>query len=103
MKQLASLVLVALACCKSDSSGPGQPVISTLQNDNFTAGDISFVAPLIDGLDGLGALGSGSHSPGERVDLKTLPMQTERAALLLYRLGQRPASQFTRNPVVGAN
>lgn len=52
------------------------------------AGDISFVAPMITGLDGLGALGSGSHTPAERVDLGTLPMQTERAAILMYRLLQ---------------
>ena len=49
----------------------------------------------------LGALGSGSHAPGERVDLKSLTMQTERAALLFYRLGKRPASQFARQ--TGAN
>jgi len=48
-------------------------------------------------------MGSGSHGPNERVDLKTLTMQTERAALMLYRLGRRPASQFTRNAAVGAN
>jgi glutamate carboxypeptidase len=53
------------------------------------AGDVSFVAPFVDGLDGLGALGSGSHSPDERVNLAALPMQTERAALLLYRLSRQ--------------
>lgn len=50
------------------------------------AGDISFVAPCITGLDGLGAMGSASHTPAERVNLGTLPMQTERAAILMYRL-----------------
>ena len=50
------------------------------------AGDLSFVAPFVSGLDGLGVGGPGAHTPGERIDLTTLPMQTERAALLFYRL-----------------
>ena len=86
-----------LAVYDSASQALGYGAVAALDPGRRGAGDISFVAPLIDGLDGLGALGSGSHSPGERVDLTTLTMQTERAALLLYRLGRRPASQFGRN------
>ena len=52
------------------------------------AGDVSFVAPLIDGLDGLGTSGDGSHTPEESVNLPSLRMQTERAALLIYRLSR---------------
>ena len=85
-----------LAVYDSASRALGYGTVAALDPGRRGAGDISFVAPLIDGLDGLGALGSGSHAPGERVDLKTLTMQTERAALLLYRLGRRPATQFTR-------
>jgi glutamate carboxypeptidase len=85
-----------LAVYDSASKALGYGAVAALDPGRRGAGDISFVAPFIDGLDGLGALGSGSHSPNERVDLKTLTMQTERAALLLYRLGRRPASQFTR-------
>ena len=62
------------------------------------AGDISFVAPLIDGLDGLGALGTGAHAPEERVNLNALQMQTERAAMLLERLGRQTSASFARNP-----
>ncbi len=58
------------------------------------AGDLSFVAPFMDGLEGLGALGTGAHSPAERVNLQALPMQTERAALTIERLGIKPASEF---------
>jgi glutamate carboxypeptidase len=51
------------------------------------AGDISFVC---DGrlacLDGLGAMGENDHAPGEYVEVATLPMLTERAALLIHRL-----------------
>ncbi len=50
------------------------------------AGDVSFVAPYIPGMDGLGALGRGAHTPREQVDLNSLIMQTERAAVLMARL-----------------
>lgn len=50
------------------------------------AGDVSFVAPYIDGMDGLGALGAGAHTPRELVDLNSLTMQTERAAVMMERL-----------------
>jgi glutamate carboxypeptidase len=52
------------------------------------AGDISFVAADTDGLVGLGAAGEGSHAPGETVDLKSLDIQAQRAALLMYRLSK---------------
>ncbi|HVZ78611.1 MAG TPA: hypothetical protein VG818_11575, partial [Gemmatimonadaceae bacterium] len=55
------------------------------------AGDVSFVAPYIDGMDGLGALGAGAHSPREQVNLAAMPMQTERAALMIHRLVQESA------------
>ena len=85
-----------LAVYDSASQALGYGAVTALDPGRRGAGDISFVAPLIDGLDGLGALGGGTHAPGEHVDLKTLAMQTERAALLLYRVGRRPAAQFTR-------
>jgi glutamate carboxypeptidase len=61
------------------------------------AGDLSFVAPLIDGLEGLGAIGNGAHSPNESVNLNALHMQTEKAAVMLYRLGKRKATEFRRS------
>jgi glutamate carboxypeptidase len=60
------------------------------------AGDLSFVAPFIDGVEGLGALGLGSHSPNESVSLPALTMQTERAALMLYRLSKEKAESVRR-------
>ena len=52
-------------------------------------GDISDIAHLIKGgLIGLGAAGEGSHAPGETIDLKSLPTQAKRAALLMYRLSK---------------
>ena len=51
------------------------------------AADISFTAGLVDmALDGLGLMGSGGHTTDETADLSTLPSQTKRAALLMYRL-----------------
>lgn len=50
------------------------------------AGDISFVADLVDGLDGLGAFGERAHAPGESIDVAKLLVQVERTAVLTYRL-----------------
>ena len=50
------------------------------------AGDISFVAADTDGLVGLGSAGSGSHAPGESVDIPSIARQAKRAALLMSRL-----------------
>ncbi len=74
-----------LAIYDSASKVLGYGPVKPLAPGSRGAGDISFVA-FIDGLDGLGAGGSGAHTPAERVTLGSLPMQTERAALLFYRL-----------------
>ena len=50
------------------------------------AGDIQFVAPYVDSLDGLGATGSGAHSPDEDLELASIERATIRTAILLYRL-----------------
>jgi len=52
------------------------------------AGDIGFVAHLLDGLVGLGAAGEGAHAPGESVDLSSIPLQAKRAAILMSRLAR---------------
>ena len=52
------------------------------------AGDISFVAPYVTGLVGVGAMGTGAHSEHETVYLDSLPKQSKRMALLMYRLSQ---------------
>jgi glutamate carboxypeptidase len=64
----------------------GTPPMQALNPGRRGAADVSFVAPYVDALAGLGANGSGAHAPGERIDLETLPMQVKRAALLIYRL-----------------
>lgn len=50
------------------------------------AGDISYVASIIPGLDGLGAIGTGSHAPGETIDLGSFKDMTARTAIFIYRL-----------------
>lgn len=55
------------------------------------AADISFVAPHVDGLDGLGVSGRGSHTPDETVDLLSLPVAAKRAAILMHRLAASEA------------
>jgi glutamate carboxypeptidase len=63
--------------------GPVRPV------DPAAAGaaDVSFTAGLVDmAIDGLGLMGTGGHTVDETADLSTLPSQTKRAALLMYRI-----------------
>lgn len=51
------------------------------------AGDVSFIAPYADALSGLGMIGTGSHAPGEAVDVESIPRQAKRAALLIRLVG----------------
>ena len=51
------------------------------------AGDISFVCTgRLACLDGLGAMGDRAHAPGEYMEVSSLRLLTQRAALLMYRL-----------------
>jgi glutamate carboxypeptidase len=40
----------------------------------------------VDSLDGLGASGSGSHSPEERLEVASIERAAIRSAILIYRL-----------------
>ena len=88
-----------LAVYDSASRALGHGAVEALDPGARGAGDISFVAPLIDGLDGLGAVGRGAHNPNEVVHIPLMWLQTERAALLLHRLGRRQRAEFQRAPV----
>ncbi|MEO1027960.1 MAG: M20/M25/M40 family metallo-hydrolase [Pseudomonadota bacterium] len=50
------------------------------------AADISFVAPHVTSMDGLGVSGSGAHSLREVMDLASLNQATQRSALFIYDL-----------------
>jgi glutamate carboxypeptidase len=50
------------------------------------AGDISYVADYLDCIDGLGASGTGAHSPAETINMKEYPDLIKRSTLFVYRL-----------------
>ena len=66
----------------------GFPEMPELDPMKRGAGDIAFVADILPGLAGIGATGEGAHEPGETVDLSAQPINTERDALLMYRLSK---------------
>ena len=61
--------------------------VTAVDPRNAGAADVSFVAGTVPRvLDALGLKGTGGHTVEETADLATLPTQTKKAALLLYRL-----------------
>jgi glutamate carboxypeptidase len=64
----------------------GHGPITPLDPSRRGAADISFVADRVDALAGLGPVGNGAHSVEEELDLRTLTVAAERAAILIYRL-----------------
>ena len=65
--------------------GPVKPV----NPRNAGAADISFTAGLVDmGLDGLGLMGRGGHTRDEVADMTSLVKNTQKAAILIYRLSK---------------
>jgi glutamate carboxypeptidase len=79
-----------LAMYDRASRDVGAGPVAAVNPDLAGAADVSFVAghvPMI--LDGIGLMGDGGHTVNETADLRTLPTQTKRAALLLYRLSQQ--------------
>jgi glutamate carboxypeptidase len=68
----------------------GQGEVSAYDPGRRGAADVSFVAEYVACLDGLGSMGSGAHTPGETVNLRTLEALTQRTALLIYRLINEP-------------
>jgi glutamate carboxypeptidase len=77
--------LLALYDRASQDLGFGR--VTEVNPMNAGAADVSFVAGharMI--LDGIGLMGADDHTVKETADLTTLPSQTKRAAVLLYRL-----------------
>jgi glutamate carboxypeptidase len=57
------------------------------------AADVSFTQGLTPrAIDGVGLMGSGGHTTAETADLRTLPLNARRVALLLSRLSRTPRS-----------
>ena len=57
----------------------GGPTVTARDPDAGGAGDLSFAAPFVPAMEGLGATGQGGHAPGESVDLSMLPLQIRRS------------------------
>ena len=68
----------------------GEPDMPELDPMKRGAGDSAFIAQYIPTLAGVGSSGSGDHSPAEKIDLTSLPINTKRAAILIYRLTKLP-------------
>jgi glutamate carboxypeptidase len=77
-----------LQLLNESSKAAGIPEVGELDPMLRGAGDISFIAPYVDSLSGLGAIGTGAHAVGEAVDVESLPRQSKRAALLILRLAK---------------
>lgn len=78
-----------LAMYDAASRGLGFGSVTAVSPDRAGAADVSFVAGTIKTIiDGVGLMGKGDHTVGETADLTTLPSQTKRMALLLYRIQQ---------------
>jgi glutamate carboxypeptidase len=78
--------LAVLKTYSQASSDAGLGEIPALPPGQRGAGDIQFVAPLLDSLDGLGAAGNGAHSPDEDLEIASIERATIRTAILIYRL-----------------
>ncbi|PYY15312.1 MAG: peptidase M20 [Acidobacteria bacterium] len=72
----------------------GQPDMPELDPMKRGAGDSAFIAQYIPTLAGVGSSGSGDHSAAEKIDLTSIPINSKRAALLIYRLSQLPEGKL---------
>ena len=80
--------LLALFDAASRDVGTGP--IAPVDPARAGAADISFTAGYVEmAIDGAGLMGSGGHTVRETADLRTLPMQAKRVAVLLNRLAAR--------------
>jgi len=79
-----------LAVYDQVSQDLGSGHVAAVSPDRAGAADVSFVAGEVPSIiDGIGLMGHDDHTAGETADLATLPSQTKRAAITLYRLAQQ--------------
>jgi glutamate carboxypeptidase len=78
-ERLARLYSEASMAAGFGAVGVGDPALRG-------AGDVQFVAPHVDGIDGLGAAGGGAHTTQEFLYVDSLEKNAIRAAVFMYRL-----------------
>ncbi len=78
--------LAVLANLSGVSMDLNQGEVTAFDPGKRGAADVSFVAGYVDVIDGVGAEGNGAHTPDESIDLSTLPLLIQRAAILIHRL-----------------
>ena len=79
-----------LALLDAASRDLGQGAVTAVDPARAGAADISFVAGHVDmAMDGIGLMGSGGHTVRETANLRTLPLQAKRVAVMLARLAMR--------------
>ena len=68
--------------------------VTAVSPDRAGAADVSFVATEVGAIiDGVGLMGHDDHTANETADLSTLPSQTQRMAILLWRLAKNGPPQ----------
>jgi glutamate carboxypeptidase len=78
-----------LAMYDQASRDLGFGTVTAVTPDRAGAADVSFVAGDVKMiLDGVGLMGHDDHTANETADLATLPSQTKRMAVLLFRVGR---------------
>jgi glutamate carboxypeptidase len=76
-----------LAMYDQASRDLGFGAVTAVTPDRAGAADVSFVAADVKTIiDGVGLMGHDDHTVKETADLTTLPSQTKRMAVLLYRI-----------------
>jgi glutamate carboxypeptidase len=76
-----------LAVYDQASRDLGFGAVTAVSPDRAGAADVSFVAGSVKTIiDGVGLMGKGDHTVAETADLTTLPSQTKRMAVTLYRI-----------------
>jgi glutamate carboxypeptidase len=92
--------LALLSRYDATSRDLGLGTVSAVSPDKAGAADVAFISTIVPSvIDAAGLKGHDDHSPSETADLRTLPVQTKRAALLLARLARTRVSisQSTSN------
>ena len=80
-------VKLLLAQFSKVSQDLGFGEVKPVNPSNAGAADISFTSQYVEmGIDGMGMGGADDHTINETGDLRTFPMQSKRAAVLMYRI-----------------